>query len=258
MDQQVLKKLLQDVQDGGLSIDQALDKLTILPFEDLGFARVDHHRPLRCGFPEVIYCPGKTSQQVAQIVQKLLEGGGNILATRAEQETYQAVKQVTSEAVYDSVARTITIRQQLSQQSKGCIGIVCAGTSDLPVAQEALATATIMDQRVETLYDVGVAGLHRLLGQWDMLRAMNVLIVVAGMEGALPSVIGGLVSAPIIAVPTSVGYGANFSGLAALLTMLNSCAAGISVVNIDSGFAAGYSASLINRLAESKAEDNGA
>ena len=247
MDQNILRGILEGISENTVSVDEGIDRLKSLPFEDLGFASIDHHRSLRCGFPEVIFCPGKTTEQIVEIFDKLAEGGGNILATRASAEIYRAVKSRLESAVFNPVGKTISLRQREESPSKGTVGLICAGTSDLPVAEEAMETLRIMDQRVETLYDVGVAGLHRLLSQSEKLMRMNVLIVVAGMEGALPSVVGGLVSVPVIAVPTSVGYGASFSGLAALLGMLNSCASGVTVVNIDNGFSAGYVAALINR-----------
>ena len=243
-----LKDLLSAVKAGKLGIDQALEKLRSLPFEDLGFAHIDHHRHLRCGCAEVIFCPGKTSAQICEIFQRLLINGSNVLATRAEPEIYQAVFQRFPRAQYNETARTITLVQQPPTEPIGRVVIVSAGTSDIPVAEEAKETALIMGAHVQTIYDVGVAGLHRLLAHSQQLQQANAVVVVAGMEGALPSVVGGLVSVPVIAVPTSIGYGASFGGVAPLLTMLNSCAAGISVVNIDNGFAGGYNAALINRL----------
>lgn len=251
MDADLLRKLLIDVKSGSISIDEALEKLKRLPFEDLGFAKLDSHRGLRCGFPEVIFCQGKTIDQVVSIVQRLLESGNNVLATRASKDIYQAVKDIDQSAEYNELARTIVIkRNEITKCNVGTILVVSAGTADLPVAEEASVTAETMGNHVERLYDVGVAGLHRLLSNKDKLFNANVIIVVAGMEGALASVVGGLVDKPVIAVPTSVGYGANFNGLSALLTMLNSCASGVSVVNIDNGFGAGYCAALINRLAQ--------
>ncbi|NLX06900.1 MAG: nickel pincer cofactor biosynthesis protein LarB [Phycisphaerae bacterium] len=252
MDEKTLKQLLNDVSAGKLSTEAALDRLRHLPFEDLGFARVDHHRAIRCGFPEVVFCPRKTPEQVAQIVERLVQKGSNVLATRADQQAYEQVKRLVADARYNPISRTIVVRQKPCEPSAGAVGLVCAGTSDLFVAEEARETLEIMDQRVETVYDVGVAGLHRLLSASATLAKVNVVIVVAGMEGALPSVVGGLVSVPVIAVPTSVGYGASFGGLAALLGMLNSCASNVSVVNIDNGFGAGYIAAMINRLGEKK------
>lgn len=255
MDKDKLKSLLVSLSQGNLSVEQALDRLTHMPVEDLGFARIDHHRPLRCGFPEVVFCPGKTTDQAAEIISRLAETGSNVLATRADKAIFDRIKEERSEAHFNPVARTIVIRQRPAKPSPGTVGLICAGTSDLPVTEEARETLQIMDQRTETLYDVGVAGLHRLLSSSGRLREMNVLVVVAGMEGALPSVVAGLVDAPVIAVPTSVGYGASFNGLAALLGMLNSCVPSISVVNIDNGFAGGYVAALINRRIAGKNTD---
>jgi NCAIR mutase (PurE)-related protein len=244
---QALKQLLEAVRGGKLTVDDAIERLRHLPFEDVGFARVDHHRAIRCGFPEVILCVGKTSEQVCSIFSRLAERGGNVLATRADPAAYEAVKAAFPAAQYHATARAVTLRQGDAPAPAGHIAVVAAGTSDLPVAEEARVTAEIMDQKVTTHYDVGVAGLHRLLAESPVLQQANVVVVAAGMEGALASVVGGLVAVPVIAVPTSVGYGASFGGLAALLTMLNSCAASVSVVNIDNGFAAGYIAAMINR-----------
>lgn len=249
MDIQSLKKLLTDVRSGTLDVDEALEQLRGLPYEDMGFAKIDSHRNIRCGFPEVIFCQGKTTDQVVQIVRRMLESNNNILATRASREIYEAVREVEPTAEYNELARTITVTKACPEPSKGgLILVITGGTADIPVAEEAAETAEMMGNRVERLYDVGVAGLHRLLGNRDKLFEASVIIVVAGMEGALASVVGGLVDKPVIAVPTSVGYGASFNGLSALLTMLNSCASGVSVVNIDNGFGAGYCAALINRL----------
>ena len=245
-----LRALLEEVRAGRTDVEAALVKLRHLPFEDLGFAKVDHHRALRCGFPEVIYCAGKTTHQIVTIVERCAKAGGNVLATRAERPIFAAVRRKFPKAEYNERARTICLRQRPAEPSAGRIAIVAAGTSDIPVAEEARVTAEIMDQVTQTYYDVGVAGIHRLLGFSAELQAANVVIVTAGMEGALASVVGGLVDSPVIAVPTSVGYGASFHGLAPLLTMLNSCAAGVAVVNIDNGFAAGYMAALINRRTE--------
>ncbi len=252
MNQQVLRQLLDSVRQGEVDVDEAIQRLRHLPFEPLEFANIDHHRTLRCGFPEVIYCEGKTPDQVVEIFGRLVDHGGNVLATRASREKFEAVHRRYEDAAYNDRARAITLRQVEPVWSQGTVGIISAGTSDMPVAEEARLTADIMDQRTQVFYDVGVAGIHRLLAHSAELQTMTVIVVVAGMEGALASVIGGLVSSPVIAVPTSVGYGASFQGLAPLLTMLNSCAAGVSVVNIDNGFAAGYMAALINRLAEPK------
>lgn len=248
MDQLALKRLLKQVQAGGVSIPDAMGRLRSLPFESLGFAHVDHHRSLRCGFPEVIFCQNKTIEQVQTIFDRLARAGGNVLATRATDEMFQCVRTAYPKAQYNEPARAITLRQR-NHKRRGMpkVGVVTAGTADIPIAEEARATCEIMDQPAETFYDVGVAGLHRLLAHHQQLQRMKVLVVVAGMEGALASVVGGLVNCPVIAVPTSVGYGASFGGLAALLTMLNSCASGVSVVNIDNGFAAGYQAALIAR-----------
>ena len=247
MDTEKLKILLEQVKDGNVSVADALQSLRILPFEDLGFSKVDHHRQLRTGFPEVIFCEGKTVAHVKQISERILAAGHPLLATRATPDMYEAVKEIASEARYNDLGRTITVAQSEDAGASGIL-VVSAGTSDLPVAEEAAETAQMMGNQPERLYDVGVAGLHRLISNHEKLLTARVIIVVAGMEGALPSVVGGLVDCPVIAVPTSIGYGASFGGLAALLGMLNSCASGVTVVNIDNGFGAGYSASLINRL----------
>ncbi len=226
-----------------------MERLRHLPFEDLGFARVDHHRQLRKGFPEVIFCPGKTTEQIVRIFESLASRGNNVLATRAKPDAFEALVKTgkVPGVQYDELARTIMLRQRELPASKSVLPIVTAGTADLPVAMEAKVTAEIMGQRTELVCDVGVAGLHRLLAYIPKLNEANVLIVVAGMEGALASVVGGLVSCPVIAVPTSVGYGSSFQGVSALLTMLNSCASGVTVVNIDNGFSAAVSATIINR-----------
>ena len=250
MDEVLLTKLLEAVRIGESPVKEAVRQLGHMPFERLDFAHVDHHRALRCGFPEVVYCPGKTVAQVATLFMKLAAVGGNVLATRATPEQYQAVRGECAGAEYHEVARAITLRQRADELSTGVVAMVCAGTSDLPVIEEARVTCEIMGQRTATYYDVGVAGLHRLLAHTPALREARVVVVAAGMEGALASVVGGLVAAPVIAVPTSVGYGASFGGLAPLLTMLNSCASGVAVVNIDNGFAAGYLAAMINRIGE--------
>jgi len=250
MDINSLRKLLDDVKSGTLGTDEALEQLRRLPYEDMGFAKIDSHRHIRCGFPEVIFCQGKTTDQVVKISQRILANDNNLLATRASVDVYEALYKIEPKAQYNELARAITvIQKEVEILSDGIILIVSAGTADMPVAEEAIVTAEMMGNHVERLYDVGVAGLHRLLGNRDRLFEANVLVVVAGMEGALASVVGGLVDKPVIAVPTSVGYGASFHGLSALLTMLNSCASGVSVVNIDNGFGAGYCAALINRLA---------
>jgi pyridinium-3,5-biscarboxylic acid mononucleotide synthase len=247
MNQDALKQLLQQVQSGDLGVDEAVEGLKNLPFESMEFATLDHHRELRCGFPEVIYCPGKTVEQVRVIFGRLTEVGGQVLATRASDEQYQAVAADIPAAEYHPAARAITLRQGDPIEPIGHVALVAAGTSDLPVAHEARVTAEIMGARVSTHFDVGVAGLHRLLACKSEIQSANVVVAVAGMEGALASVVGGLVAVPVIAVPTSIGYGASFGGIAALLAMLNSCASGISVVNIDNGFAGGYISAMINK-----------
>ena len=243
-----LKELLEKVKAGWVSTEEAVEELRHMPFEDLGFANIDHHRDIRCGFPEVIYCPGKTTEQIVAIFAALARHGNNVLATRAGEDVYKAVAASAEykNLAYEPIARAIVLTQKKLEKTQGFIAVVTAGTADLPIAAEARVTAETMGQRVEMISDVGVAGLHRLLRHTELLQKANVIIVVAGMEGALASVVGGLVSAPVIAVPTSVGYGASFGGVAALLTMLNSCASGVSVVNIDNGFSAGFTASLIN------------
>ncbi len=248
MDRPQIEALLNEVRDGRTNVDDAMDRLRDLPFEDLGFAKLDHHRALRTGMPEVIFAAGKTSAQVAAIFARMAQAGGNVLATRASRESYDAVLAVEPRAIYHETARTITLTQAAANLGKGTIGVVCAGTSDLPVAEEAVVTARMMGNTVELIADVGVAGIHRLLAQRTSLQSARVLIVCAGMEGALPTVVGGLVNAPVLAVPTSVGYGASFGGLAALLGMLNTCSPNVSVVNIDNGFGAACIATLINRL----------
>jgi NCAIR mutase (PurE)-related protein len=241
--------LLEQVKNGEMQIDQAIEKLRHLPFEDLGFACIDHHRQIRRGFPEVIYCPGKTTEQIIKIFENLAEKGNNVLATRAQPDVFETLVKTEKfpAARYEKLAKAIVLEQKKLPVSKTVLPIVTAGTADLPVATEAKVTAEIMGQRTELICDVGVAGLHRLFKHLPRLQEANIIIVVAGMEGALASVVGGLVSCPVIAVPTSVGYGSNFMGLSALLTMLNSCASGITVVNIDNGFSAAVTATLINR-----------
>ena len=248
MNSDSILKLFQQVRRGKLSPDEAVARLRHLPFEDLGFAKLDHHRSLRAGLPEVILGQGKTPAQIAEIFSRLAQHGGNILATRASREQFAAVKKKVRKAEYRELARAIVLQRDHKMYGKGIIAVVSAGTSDIPVAEEAVATAEVMGNDVEHLYDVGVAGIHRLLANRETLTRARVIIVCAGMEGALPSVVGGLVGVPVIAVPTSVGYGAAFKGVAALLGMMNSCASNVSVVNIDNGFGAGYVAALINRL----------
>ena len=248
MDQDQLRALLEQVRNGGVDVEAALTRMRHLPFEDLGFAKVDHHRRLRVGMPEVVFGQGKTPAQMAEIFTRLAKHGGNVLATRASEEQFAAVKKKLRRAEYRELARAIVLQQDRKKYGKGTVAVVSAGTSDIPVAEEAVVTAEIMGNDVEHLYDVGVAGIHRLLANRASLTRARVIIVCAGMEGALPSVVGGLVGVPVIAVPTSVGYGAAFKGVAALLGMMNSCASNVSVVNIDNGFGAGYVAALINRL----------
>jgi len=246
INQEWLAHILEKVKSGNLSITQAIQELSILPYEELDFAKIDHHRGIRIGFPEVILGTGKTTEQIVTIASHLSASSTKLLITHVDQETYVAVKAAIKDASYNPLAKAIVVNRQQHISLRPGITVVTGGTSDIPVAEEAAVTAEIMGNKVEKVFDVGVAGLHRLLDKLPKLREAKVLVVVAGMEGALPSVVGGLVSAPIIAVPTSIGYGANFNGLAALLTMLNSCAPGVAVVNIDNGFGAGYMAGLIN------------
>ena len=248
MDRSQIEALLNEVKSGSTGVADALERLRTLPFEDLGFAKVDHHRALRTGMPEVIFAASKTPEQVSAIFSRMAHAGGNVLATRASREMYDAVLKAEPRAEYHELARAITLQQSDAPAGKGTVGVVCAGTSDLPVAEEAAITARLMGNTVELTADVGVAGIHRLLAQRNSLQSARVLIVCAGMEGALPTVVGGLVNAPVIAVPTSVGYGASLGGVAALLGMLNTCAPNVSVVNIDNGFGAACIASLINHL----------
>ena len=248
MTEQTLRVLLEAVHSGKVGVNDALRDLRHLPFEDLGFAKVDHHRALRHGMPEVILGSGKTPQQVAAISRRLLERNKNLLVTRATRPMYIQVKKLSRKAEFFPLSGAIRVWADRQVTGKGIITIVCAGTSDIPVAEEAQVTAEVMGNRIDTLYDVGVAGIHRLISNRDRLSQARVIICCAGMEGALPSVVGGLVAVPVIAVPTSVGYGASLNGIAALLGMLNSCASNVTVVNIDNGFGAAYVASMINRL----------
>jgi len=261
MNEMQIKSMLEHVKAGEITIDEALFELKKLPFEDLGYAKIDHHRQMRNGYPEVIFSQGKTVEQVATIFQKLMLRNANVMATRASREVFEAVKVVAPEAVYSEMARIVYVKGPdavvagagagsgaATSAAEKYIAVVSAGTSDMPVAEEAAVTAEILGNNVHRIYDVGVAGIHRLLSNTDELMRANVVIVVAGMEGALASVVGGLVDKPVVAVPTSVGYGASFGGISALLTMLNSCASGIGVVNIDNGFGAGYLAATINKL----------
>jgi NCAIR mutase (PurE)-related protein len=247
MTEEQLRQILTEIRSGALADEDALELLRRLPFQDLGFANVDHHRTIRQGFPEVIFGAGKTADHVARIVGAMLPGGHNILVTRANREQFASVQAVEPAAEFHEPARAIVINRDPVIRGKGTVMVVSAGTSDIPVAEEALITLRVMGNNTDVLYDVGVSGLHRLLDRHERLAAARVLIVVAGMEGALPSVVGGLVSVPVIAVPTSIGYGASFGGVTALLSMLNSCASNVTVVNIDNGFGAGMVASLINR-----------
>ena len=243
-----ITKMLEQVRRGKLSVKDAVDRLRNLPYEDLGYAKIDHHRSLRQGFPEVIFARGKDPAQVVGIVRGMLAHRHNILITRGDEALYKRVRKLDRHTEFYGLSGAIAIRRDRTIRGKGKVLVVCAGTSDIPVAEEALVTADVMGNHVQSLYDVGVAGIHRLLGESRHLREARVIICVAGMEGALPSVVAGMVAAPVIAVPTSVGYGASFRGLAALLGMLNSCSPNVCVVNIDNGFGAGYLASVINRL----------
>jgi pyridinium-3,5-biscarboxylic acid mononucleotide synthase len=250
MDKQDIQRLLEDVRAGKLSVARGVERLRHMPFEDLGFAKIDHHRGLRQGFAEVVYAKGKTPQQVIAIVRGMLRPRTtqNILITRADARIFRAVQRLSRQAKFHSLCGAISIRRNREIVGKGTIFVVAAGTSDIPVAEEAAVTAEVMGNKIESVYDVGVAGLHRLLHHREKIAGARVIVCVAGMEGALPSVVAGLVSVPVIAVPTSVGYGASFGGLAALLAMLNSCASNVCVVNIDNGFGGGYVASTINRI----------
>ncbi len=252
MDPEKLKALLASVASGDVSPEDAVVRLRSLPFEDLGFAKVDHHRHLRKGYPETVFCQGKTPEQVVAIVTEMRTHGSNVLATRCSAEVVQAVLATHPDAVHHESARAVTITVDPPEALDGFIAVVCAGTSDIPVAEEAAVTCESLGNRVERVYDVGVAGIHRLFDQRAALEGANAIVVCAGMEGALASVIGGLVDKPVIAVPTSVGYGASFGGVTALLGMLNSCATGVAVVNIDNGFGAGMFAGIINRIANGK------
>ena len=251
MNQSELKKLLSDLSKNKLSPSDAMKQLQNLPYENIDFAKIDHHRELRNGSPEVIFSPGKSTQQIKKIIQKLRKANSNILATKLSADTYKKLKtSLPKSAEYNEQSQILAIRNKNPVKNKGLITIITAGTSDIPIAEEASATAQLMGSKVETIFDVGVAGLHRLLDNLEQIRKARVLIVVAGMEGALASVVGGLVNQPIIAVPTSIGYGSSFGGISALLTMLNSCATGIAVVNIDNGFGAACMAHRINLLGE--------
>jgi len=245
MDIAKIKKLLKDIKSGKVSPEEAYNRLKHLPFEDMGFAKLDTHRAIRKGFPEVIYCQGKTIPQIKEIFKRLSDNHSNIMATRADQNVYKAIRSIKTSAKYHETARIVTIGK--GEPRKGKTLVITAGTADIPVAEEAAVTAEFLGNKITRLYDIGVAGLHRIIGSMDKLSGSDVIIVVAGMEGALASVVGGLTDKPVVAVPTSIGYGASFKGLAALLSMLNSCAPGVAVVNIDNGFGAGCMAAVINR-----------
>lgn len=251
MDALSIKKLLKKVKSGKLSPEEAYSRLKLLPYEDLGFAKIDHHRHLRKGFPEVIYCEGKTTKQISEIAKNFSKNNHDILATRADEKAFKAIKKIVKNAKYYKVAKIITVKRNNKKPSSENILVITAGTSDIPVAEEAAVTAEFLGNKVERVYDVGVAGIHRLFQNMKKLISAEVLIVIAGMEGALASVVSGLVDKPVIAVPTSVGYGASFKGLSALLTMMNSCSPGVAVVNIDNGFGAGVMAHTINNLGNS-------
>jgi len=248
MDQEQFRSLFEQVRRGEIEIDAAMTRVRHLPFEDLGFAKVDHHRALRHGMPEVVFAKGKTPEQVVGIAERLVENSHNVLITRADRTCAEMVAAKLPCSEYFPLSGVIRFFRDRTVRGKGRIAVVCAGTSDMPVAEEAQLTAETMGNEVDTIHDIGVAGIHRLMSNRERLTEARVVVVCAGMEGALPSAVGGLVSCPVIAVPTSVGYGASFNGLAALLGMLNSCASNVTVVNIDNGFGAGYVASLINRL----------
>lgn len=248
MDVNLIKKILTEVQNGRCSMEEAIERLKGLPYKDVGFAKIDSHRALRRGFPEVIFCQGKTPEQVVRIAQEIARDESDILATRVSHDIYQAMAKEFPKTRYNETARTITIKRTRRKTQKGLILVITAGTLDIPVAEEARVTAELMGNKVEALYDVGVAGIHRLLKHRRELSRASVVIVVAGMEGALPGVVSGLIDRPVIGVPTSVGYGASFGGISPLLTMLNTCSEGVAVVNIDNGFGAGYLASLINKI----------
>jgi pyridinium-3,5-biscarboxylic acid mononucleotide synthase len=248
MDQNQLRALLEEVRAGAVGIDAALDRLRHMPFEDLGFAKIDHHRALRHGIPEVVFGKGKTPDQISAIAASLLDKAQNVLVTRADPPTAERLRREHPQAEFFPASGAVRVWRDRTLRGKGKIAVVCAGTSDLPVAEEAQVTAEVMGNEVIAIHDIGVAGIHRVMQNRERLSEARVVIVCAGMEGALPSVVGGLVAVPVIAVPTSIGYGASFQGLAALLGMLNSCASNVTVVNIDNGFGAGYAASLMNRL----------
>jgi hypothetical protein len=248
MNAKEVEKLLKNVKKGDTSIEEALEILKNFPYTDLGFARIDHHREMRTGYPEIIYCAGKSVEQVREIFRVMSEKESNVIGTRANDEMYEAVRSILSDAVYYPVARIISLQKKKPKIPESRIAIITAGTSDMPVAEEAAVTAELLGNKVLKIYDAGVAGIHRLVDKLPEIRNCRVIIVIAGMEGALASIVGGLVDKPVIAVPTSVGYGANFGGISALLAMLTSCSTGVTVVNIDNGFGAGFAASMINKI----------
>jgi len=248
MKKEFLEGILKDVADGKINPDEAMSKLKYLPYEDVDFAHIDHHRYLRTGYPETVFCQGKSSKQIAAIMEKLAQNNDNVFGTRATYENYEAVKKVVPDAIWYEEARIIAVRRNPVPVADTKIAIVAAGTADVPVAEEAAITAEMLGNEVMRIYDVGVAGIHRLFANLDKIRSAQAIVVVAGMEGALASVIGGLVDKPVVAVPTSIGYGAHLGGVATLLSMINSCANGVCLVNIDNGYGAGYLASMINRL----------
>jgi NCAIR mutase (PurE)-related protein len=243
-----IENLLKEIKNGKISVEDALEVLQNFPYTDLGFARIDHHREMRTGYPEIVYCSGKTAEQVAGIFKVMSVTENNVIGTRADEKMYESVKNILPEAVYYKDARIISIQKRKITPPDSRIAVITAGTSDIPVAEEAAVTAELLGNNVLRIYDAGVAGIHRLVDKLPEIRSCRVIIVIAGMEGALASVVGGLVDKPVIAVPTSVGYGANFGGISALLAMLTSCSAGVTVVNIDNGFGAGFSASMINQM----------
>lgn len=248
MNRESLKEILNKLAEGNISIEEATEQLKYFPYSDLGFARIDHHREIRTGYPEIVYCEGKTNEQVREIFRHVSGTGQNIIGTRGSLEKYEAVKSTAPEAVWHEQARIISIISHRTKKAASPVAVVTAGTSDIPVAEEAAVTCELLGNKVTRIYDTGVAGIHRLFDKLPEINKCRVVIVIAGMEGALASVVGGLIDKPVIAVPTSVGYGANFHGVSALLAMLTSCASGVSVVNIDNGFGAGFNASMINQL----------
>jgi pyridinium-3,5-biscarboxylic acid mononucleotide synthase len=248
MNAKEVERLLNDVKNGQTSIKKALEVLKNFPYTDLGFARIDHHREMRTGYPEIIYCAGKSVEQVREIFRVMSEKENNVIGTRANQEMYEAIRSILTDVIYYPIARIISLQQKKPPVPESRIAIITAGTSDMPVAEEAAITAELLGNNVLRIYDAGVAGIHRLVDKLPEIRNCRVIIVIAGMEGALASVVGGLVDKPVIAVPTSIGYGANFGGISALLAMLTSCSTGVTVVNIDNGFGAGFAASMINKM----------